>query len=77
MSRMNEGTTTTRARAGGSATADVWLVMKRETAARVANRAYIIGTLLNIAVILGLLYFFAPSQSDEHHATATVAVTGP
>ncbi|MFR0358377.1 ABC transporter permease [Streptomyces sediminimaris] len=59
-----------------SATAAVWLVLKRETAARIANRAYVIGTLLNVAVILGLLYFFAPSASDEHRATATVSVTG-
>ncbi|MEV6023791.1 ABC transporter permease [Streptomyces sp. NPDC052036] len=76
MSRMNDGTTTPRTRTGGSAMAAVWLVMQRETAARVANRTYVVGTLLNVAVILGLLYFFAPSQADEHHATATVTVTG-
>jgi ABC-2 type transport system permease protein len=58
------------------ASAAVWLVMKRETAARVVNRAYVIGTLVNVAVILGLLYFFAPSPSDEHQSTATVAVVG-
>ncbi|MFI6660850.1 ABC transporter permease [Streptomyces sp. NPDC050523] len=61
---------------GASARAAVWLVLRRETAARVANRAYVIGTVLNVAVILGLLYFFAPSPSGEHRTTATVSVAG-
>ncbi|MCD9878889.1 ABC transporter permease [Streptomyces guryensis] len=75
---MSEGTSTKRAGAVPSARAAVWLVTKRETAARVANRAYVIGTLVNVGVILGLLYFLAPSTPDDHGTTgtATVAVTG-
>lgn len=57
-----------------SATAAVLLVTKREIVARIANRSFIIGTLVNVAVILGLLFFFRTSGKEEPQAT--VAVSG-
>ncbi|MGW3975239.1 ABC transporter permease [Streptomyces mirabilis] len=60
--------------ARSSASAAVRLVTGREIAARVANRSFVIGTIVNIAVIIGLLAVFGPSSDDGHHTT--VAVTG-
>lgn len=60
--------------ARSSASAAVRLVTGREIAARVANRSFVIGTIVNIAVIIGLLAVFGPSSDDDHHTT--VAVTG-
>jgi ABC-2 type transport system permease protein len=51
----------------------VALVTKREVTARVRTRVFALGTLVNIAAILGLLFFFSPSQSDD---VPGVAITG-
>ncbi|MGW1146483.1 ABC transporter permease [Streptomyces sp. NPDC002454] len=51
----------------------VLLVARREIGARVRNRAFVIGTLVNIAVIVGLLFFYAPSTDEDAPA---VALTG-
>ncbi|MFI0966051.1 ABC transporter permease [Streptomyces sp. NPDC021080] len=53
--------------------ATVSLVTRREITARVRTRAFALGTLANIAAILGLLFFFGPSRGEDVPA---VAVTG-
>ena len=56
----------------GAVTA-IRLVVGREVEARVANRSFVLGTLVSAAIIVGLLWFLAPSTSQPH---STVAVAG-
>lgn len=53
--------------------AAIRLVVGREVEARVANRSFVLGTVVSAAIIVGLLWFLAPSASQPH---STVAVAG-
>ncbi|WP_329316844.1 ABC transporter permease (plasmid) [Streptomyces sp. NBC_01278] len=48
-----------------SARTAVWLVTCREIAARVGTRSFVVGTLVNIGVILGLLFAFGSPDGED------------
>ncbi|MEU7551663.1 ABC transporter permease [Streptomyces sp. NPDC044571] len=48
-----------------SARTAVWLVTWREIHARVGTRSFVVGTLVNIGVILGLLFAFGSPDSED------------
>ncbi|MFD7553843.1 MULTISPECIES: ABC transporter permease [unclassified Streptomyces] len=48
-----------------SASTAVWLVTWREIAARAGTRSFVVGTLVNIGVILGLLFAFGSPDSED------------